>query len=54
LWKSFWGCRDRMVVEFTTTCVIEPRSWRGVLDAVLLKGETGVLRENHRSSVLEN
>jgi hypothetical protein len=30
--------RDRMVVEFTTTCAIrefEPCSWRGVLDKTL-------------------
>ena len=40
-----WGCRDRMVFRFTTTCVIsayhhlsyefEPRSWQGVLDTTL-------------------
>ena len=39
------GCRDRMVVGFTTTCAIsvyhhlscefEPRSWRDVLDTTL-------------------
>jgi len=39
------GGRDRMVVEFTTTCAIiayyhkscefEPLSWRGVLDTTL-------------------
>jgi len=46
-YKIYWGrrARDRMVVGFTTTCLInayhhlicrfEPRSWRGVLDTTL-------------------